>query len=113
MPICPQRNAETWKSFIRVRVDVHAVILGDLERFPTPRTARSATGHGDNGRNGAIGGVSGNPSARCNVRKIRTFTLEMPCIIRFMLSWWRSFAVERRTGGILELPLLAPCGILN
>ena len=26
MPICPQRNAETWKSFIRVRVDVHAVI---------------------------------------------------------------------------------------
>ena len=27
MPICPQRNAETWKSFIKVRVDVHAVKL--------------------------------------------------------------------------------------
>ena len=27
MPICPQRHAETWKSFIRVRVDVHAVIF--------------------------------------------------------------------------------------
>ena len=86
-------------------------LLGDLERFPTPRPARAATGHGDKGRHGAKGG--GNPWARCNVRKIRTFTLKRPCIIRLMLFRWRSSAVERRTGGILELPLLAPCGILN
>ena len=86
-------------------------LLGDLERFPTPRPARAATGHGDKGRHGAKGG--GNPWARCNVRKIRTFTLQRPCIIRLMLFRWRPSAVERRTGGILELPPMAPCGILN
>ena len=88
-------------------------LLGDLERFPTPRTARSATGHGDNGRNGAIGGVSGNSSARCNVRKIRTATLQMPRINR--VTPLRSFVcgVVTNEGGIPELPPVAQYGMLR
>ena len=85
-------------------------LLGDLERFPTPRTARSATGHGDNGRNGAIGGVSGSSSARCNVRKVRTFALERP-----RNNFFSSLVsgVGPGKGGILELPPLAPCCMLR
>ena len=73
-----------------------------------PRAARFAARRGDNGRNNDNGRPS--PFAWRNVRKTRTVILRMPRIniVSPLVS-----RIGPGKGGILELPPLAPCGMLR
>ena len=73
-----------------------------------PRAARFAARRGDNGRSSDNGRPS--PSVCRNVRKTRTVILRMPRIniVSPLVS-----RIGPGKGGILELPPLAPCGMLR
>ena len=76
----------------------------DLERLPTPRAARSATGHG-----------GGNSSVDRDVCRISTVTARTtPSVTSVLVNTLSSLVSGRGPGkgGIAKVPLLAPCGEL-